>query len=57
MSPLPKIMIRPSDKEEFILDEKTNKYFNKKLIERWPDHWHPSWSYEVLERFNFYEKR
>lgn len=52
----PKVMIRPDDKEEFILNEETNKYFSKTSLENFPDHWHPSWTYEVLIRCGFYEK-
>ena len=53
---LPKIMIRPDDKEEFVLDEKLQKYTNKVSIERFPNNLHHYYTFDVLRNHGFYAK-
>lgn len=51
----PKILIRPSDKEEFSLNRK-GTYSNKRMLEQFPKQLHPEWSYRHLIGLGFYAK-
>jgi hypothetical protein len=54
----PKILIRPSDGEEFILNDKPEgTYSNKKMMEQFPEHRNLEWPYTRLMGVGFYEKK